>query len=886
MASYELADLLARKFGANAAHTALRIERGLRRYLLRRGGQLDFFHGQLRQAVMEQHGRRTEVDTAHADIATYFRYLADPEENRSWKGESPRPFRELCFHVVSARLWTELAATLESILFLEAKIAHRMVFDLPGDFSYAVGHLPADHSQHRILRLLQEAIQRDIHFIARHTKDYPQALFQCLWNSCWWYDCPEAGQYYESGRAVGAQEGRELSLLLEGWRSQRDAIHPGFVWMRSLRPPHMPLDSQHWLQLAGHQGPIWQCRFVKDGASLLTCSKDGSIRLWEGRTGECTCVSRGKPITSYDDPGIVRVAMCDKTEGIASFSSGAVLKFWNARSGEYIATTALQSSPTAVDFSPSGNYLLCGTADGLLLRIDAQSRIVNSQLRCCDDEIEHVQCIEKDSKVIVASDGNVFIIDASSMRVVRKVRLQAGGRLHESGEKAMPILKTSEGDNIAISKNGKTLLRRGADALPRLFDVETGNEERCLDRAGSQVLAVAISPDGKMAATSSFHGVHLWECSTGELIGTLRGHADMVGSLCFSPDGQRLATGSLDNTVRIWEVSSAKGASAAPELCPTERDIGAIAFEPRGECIALASNKPPYDVSLVKVDRGGVSLVFSGCESAVQSIAFASVKAVVAAGDGGAPGEVHLWDSQTGRHQAVFGPFFGVGHMHAISLSADGSRLAFASVVRNFVVVNLATGEKSSYDGHTDLVSSLCFSQDAKMVVSGSWDATAKIWRVDEYACVGCLDGWANDEFGMGLINIWGHKGFITEVAFSEDSERVVTVADAKGMDQSTRTWDARTKKRLLLSEGIGVAWEVAAGWSIRHHAFLLNGEIRVTTPGGRDVIAWIPAAAECLIRHPTRELWAFMESGVLQMAVLEGERGGRLQTVEFNYND
>jgi len=53
--------------------------------------------------------------------------------------------------------------------------------------------LPPRHERARTLRLLEEALRRDVHFISRH----PTALFQCLWNRAWWYDCPEAAGHYD-----------------------------------------------------------------------------------------------------------------------------------------------------------------------------------------------------------------------------------------------------------------------------------------------------------------------------------------------------------------------------------------------------------------------------------------------------------------------------------------------------------------------------------------------------------------------------------------------------------------------------------------------------------------------------------------------------------------
>ena len=56
-----------------------------------------------------------------------------------------------------------------------------MILDLAADFAAALDALPRDHPKRRMLELLEEAIRRDIHFIARH----PTTLFQCMWNTCW-----------------------------------------------------------------------------------------------------------------------------------------------------------------------------------------------------------------------------------------------------------------------------------------------------------------------------------------------------------------------------------------------------------------------------------------------------------------------------------------------------------------------------------------------------------------------------------------------------------------------------------------------------------------------------------------------------------------------------
>ena len=75
-----------------------------------------------------------------------------------------------------------------------------------------------------------------------------------------------------------------------------------------------------------------------------------------------------------------------------------------------------------------------------------------------------------------------------------------------------------------------------------------------------RVNSVCFSPDGKMIATGSgFIGdadntIRLWNAATGKRLRTLRGHMRSVNSICFSPDGKTLATGSWDGTILLWDM--------------------------------------------------------------------------------------------------------------------------------------------------------------------------------------------------------------------------------------------------------------------------------------------------------------------------------------------
>ena len=338
MASHELADLLARKLpsalGAGVptapsdrpqvsqpASTALLIERGLRRYLLHRGGQLDFFHGQLRQAVMEQYSSHADPATVHRELAEYFHsqdyFLESLEEQRVRAKRLPptsrpanvRKVDELPWQRLKAAKssgeWDEVEKLLTDLFFLEAKAEAGMGFDLALEYTDNLSALPKDRPQHRMLLLLREAIYRDLHFIARH----PTTLFQCLWNTCWWYDSPELAKHYaeaneNDSNPAGDLSGAGLCDLMEHWRKCKEDQTPGFTWLRDLRPPRTALGSPLSWVITSDEA-IWSFTIAKDGRNLITAgfqtyetrdtlwdemrsskSENATIREFEGVSGK------------------------------------------------------------------------------------------------------------------------------------------------------------------------------------------------------------------------------------------------------------------------------------------------------------------------------------------------------------------------------------------------------------------------------------------------------------------------------------------------------------------------------------------------------------------------------------------------------------------------
>ncbi|MDQ2974887.1 MAG: DUF4062 domain-containing protein [Acidobacteriota bacterium] len=165
MAQSELVELIApanpeNEVDADAQGNVAALQRLLRAYLMQRGELLDFFHGQLREAVEEKYLADEEKKvTANKGLAEYFQQKADPAGDATWTGDYPRGLSELPYHQTEGQLWEGVYKTLTDLGFLEAKCTHVAVttsgtgpdarkiyggvYELQEDYRQAIEKMPA-----------------------------------------------------------------------------------------------------------------------------------------------------------------------------------------------------------------------------------------------------------------------------------------------------------------------------------------------------------------------------------------------------------------------------------------------------------------------------------------------------------------------------------------------------------------------------------------------------------------------------------------------------------------------------------------------------------------------------------------------------------------------
>lgn len=250
-----------------------------------------------------------------------------------------------------------------------------------------------------------------------------------------------------------------------------------------------------------------------------------------------------------------------------------------------------------------------------------------------------------------------------------------------------------------------------------------------------------------------------------ELAQTLTGHRDAVISVAFSPDGKTIASGSSDDTIKLWD---AAGGNLKQTLIGHSGSVNSIEFSPDGKTIASASGMDDETIKLWDAVSGNLIRTLAGHSSWVSSAAFSPDGKTIASGS--EDKTIKLWDAISGNLKQTL-----IGHSSYVSsvmFSPDGKTIVSGSDDKTIKVWDAASGNLiRTLTGHSNAMKAV-FSPDGKMIVSGSLDNTIKLWD----AASGSL-----------IRTLAGHGSWVHSVAFSPDGKTIVSGSK----DKKIKLWDA-----------------------------------------------------------------------------------------------
>jgi WD40 repeat protein len=291
------------------------------------------------------------------------------------------------------------------------------------------------------------------------------------------------------------------------------------------------------------------------------------------------------------------------------------------------------------------------------------------------------------------------------------------------------------------------------------------------------------------------------------------GHAMRVDGIAFSPDGQLLASGSADNTIKLWDTASKREVRT---LAGHNGGIKAVAFRPDGQWLAsgaIDGNIKFWDVATGKEMRN-----LSG-NGSVTTVAFSPDGRWFAAGN--MERVIKLWDLKRE-------PITLTGHsgfITSIAFSGDGRWLASGSADKTVKIWDAETGrELRTLMGHTDRITSVAFSPDGQWLATGSFDTRVRLWKVGV---------WREQQLQIG------GAARILAVAFSPDGHTLIS-AD---LNKTIRLHDVTTGRELHtiagarsedVLEAIAIAFSRDGNW-LASSTGDKTIELR-DVPTGRDV--------------------------------------------------
>jgi WD40 repeat protein len=282
----------------------------------------------------------------------------------------------------------------------------------------------------------------------------------------------------------------------------------------------------------------------------------------------------------------------------------------------------------------------------------------------------------------------------------------------------------------------------------------TGHSD-CLD-------SVAYSPDGRyLASGSRDNTIKIWEVATGKQLRTLTGHSEIVFSVAYSPDGRYLASGSRDNTIKIWEVATGK----VRTITGHSGWVFSVAYSPDGRY--LASGSADKTIKIWEVATGKQLRTLTDHSMTVWSVAYSPDGRYLASGS--LDKTIKIWEVATGTElRTLTGYSIGV---LSVVYSPDGHYLASGSNDNTIKIWEVATGKQlRTPTGHSEVVRSVVYSPDGRYLASGSQDKTIKIWEVAT---------------GKELRTLTGHFQTVFSVVYSPDGRYLASGS----ADKTIKIW-------------------------------------------------------------------------------------------------
>jgi WD40 repeat protein len=608
-------------------------------------------------------------------------------------------------------------------------------------------------------------------------------------------------------------------------------------------PKPQPAAVEQVLQNGHHLGAE-SVGFSADGKWVVTGSYDGTVIVWDAKTGALL-----RRIDGREDG--VREAVLSVDQKVI-VTAGKTATLWDPVTGRRVRSLkGHEQGVNAVGISPDGAWVLTGADDKTAVLWDATT---GEQVRTFKGHADHLMAVafSPDGKTVATAgssfDKTVMLWDRATgeRRVkfeghkasVRSVAFSPDGKLVVSGsnDRTALVWKAATGElvhtlpvggidyvtTVAFSPKGDRVAAGSDSGEAIVWTVADGKEVRSVFCKGG-CRAVAFSPDGKQLLTGPSSGpAVLWEVETGKEIRSFGAEQDSAHLALFHPGGKAVAVPGKPGV--FWDLAAGRPRPLLPEA---KRWVSAAAFDADGGQLLtgdgdgkvvrwdVATGKPLMEyesphkksVSTVAFDAerkqfltggGGKYVLWDvGAAKPVrefnESSEFGDAAAMSPNGRWVVTASIspfHYWARETGKRISEYQVS---GRADAMGFSADGARLWVATPPET-VLYATSTGallHRFKGDGWADVAAG-AMSPDGTRLAGSATSSTVAVWDVEKKT---------------RLHTLKGHEQLVRSVAYSPDGKWLLTGAQ----DGTARLWDAATGREVikLLTFDDGKDWLV-----------------------------------------------------------------------------